>query len=1162
MGHCTRSYRLMRFGASMLAVALTFGLAAEARAQIQTSDQRACILAMNRAAQSIGAEQRLQVLTCIANAQAGLLPPGLSVAECVASPTGKLQQVIAAASDAELRTCLETPDFGYASAQDVSDAILDSEIQLASEIFGYENAESILPLVDRAGSRCQAAVAKDYRRLVAERYRTFITCKTDGLREGRITSAEQLEGCFDAVQEDADGRIQKAFLKLAKDVVKRCAAVDVPTAFPGVCGDSPDFLTCIQERVSCRTCIALNVVDGLNEPCDVLDNGEVDRSCVDPGANECEGENGGHNCDTNASCTDEELGFECTCNDGYRGDGEDCNDVNECRAGGDNNCHVNATCTNKPGGFDCACKAGYAGDGVTCTDQNECAGQGSGNNCSANASCVNVPGSFVCACKLGYAGDGVTCVDVDECLLNTDNCSANGACTNLVGSFACACNPGFSGNGVSCLDLNECIGENGGNNCSANGACLNLPGSFSCSCNSGFSGNGVLCTDLNECQLGTNNCSINANCLNLPGTFSCSCKTGYQGSGITCTDQNECFGQGSGNNCSINANCTNLPGAFSCACKPGFDGNPVGGTCNPINVALTGPTHGSFTTASTTTATGTVTANPISSVTLRINGQVVPINANGTFSASIPLVSANIFNGIRAELTQNATGFTVRDRNVVVWGNSVAMGSTVSQSVGLRVTDRGFNKLEGILAGAVDLDLATLLPVGTLIVDNECFLDSIFGCIMRVTARVSNPPPSLGGFTLNVDSQSNFVDGIITLNNIAVNVQISGGISCGVRISASSAVINGDYLLSPDTVDASNIDVNQNGDVSVSFSNFNRDFTSGVCDWFLIGDIISAIVGDIEPTVRNGLINFLKDPDGAGAGDAPIAQAIEDALTAITLAGPIGQAFGVNLQTPLFNVPEDVNGVTLASNAIMTTLNPLPTTPRFPRTLVVPSSFPFSSLSAVNAPNNQPFGMALAIADTAFNQMLAAQVERGLLGFEVTELEIISGQGPQPITAGLLSVLIPEFGQIDENTPLKVKLQPTLAPVLTGQAGPNGELGVLKISHIQVLVLGPGDVVYGELAADMDATFDMNVGPNNSLVPALGTPDADDISIHLLTNPLGASEAALQGTLLELLLPLIPSLGSELGSFPLPQFLGLTPTPVDITRIGNTGFLGVYMDVQ
>ena len=40
-------------------------------------------------------------------------------------------------------------------------------------------------------------------------------------------------------------------------------------------------------------------------------------------------------------------------------------DISECATNADN-CDANAACTNTPGSFDCTCNQGYTGDGVTC----------------------------------------------------------------------------------------------------------------------------------------------------------------------------------------------------------------------------------------------------------------------------------------------------------------------------------------------------------------------------------------------------------------------------------------------------------------------------------------------------------------------------------------------------------------------------------------------------------------------------------------------------------------------------------------------------------------------------------------------------------------------------------------------------------------------------
>ena len=41
-------------------------------------------------------------------------------------------------------------------------------------------------------------------------------------------------------------------------------------------------------------------------------------------------------------------------------------DIDECAESNLNNCDTDATCTNTEGGYQCACNIGYAGDGTAC----------------------------------------------------------------------------------------------------------------------------------------------------------------------------------------------------------------------------------------------------------------------------------------------------------------------------------------------------------------------------------------------------------------------------------------------------------------------------------------------------------------------------------------------------------------------------------------------------------------------------------------------------------------------------------------------------------------------------------------------------------------------------------------------------------------------------
>ena len=79
---------------------------------------------------------------------------------------------------------------------------------------------------------------------------------------------------------------------------------------------------------------------------------------------------GNNTCDTNAICTNTDGSYYCICDDGYRGDGHDCDDINECAEG--HSCHENAECVNNVGSYMCVCNDGYEGDGSNCEGKVYC----------------------------------------------------------------------------------------------------------------------------------------------------------------------------------------------------------------------------------------------------------------------------------------------------------------------------------------------------------------------------------------------------------------------------------------------------------------------------------------------------------------------------------------------------------------------------------------------------------------------------------------------------------------------------------------------------------------------------------------------------------------------------------------------------------------------
>jgi len=587
----------------------------------------------------------------------------------------------------------------------------------------------------------------------------------------------------------------------------------------------------------------------------------------------------------------------------------------------------------------------------------------------------------------------------------------------------------------------------------------------------------------------------------------------------------------------------------SAACNPG-----------PPGILIVTPANGTFSSDPSIAVDGVVLNIDAENIAdVLVNGSsVLPLGPGSTFSTTVTLDAGAIVNPIVAEVV-GTSGTVLRDRVTVMAGDSRADGAFSEEGLALRLTDPGLDEIEPLVTSLVPLDLASLVPPGTLVVDNFCYEDSFLGCLGRVDATVSgSPPPSISGFDIDIDSMTNFVGGDFILSNLffRANVVAVSGIpfSCTVDVSAATTTIFGDYALNPDAVDPEEVDVTQLGGVSVAFGSFNDSTNCGGFLGFIVEFFIGLFISDLQNDfVRPGLENFLNTVDGDG--NTPIAAAIETALEAIEIAGPIGQALGLNLEAPLFDIPEDVDGVTLGSDARITALMPDPAAVDLAASYHVTQAFP---VFPVLAPNGGVYELGICISASAFNQLLKAEIESGLLIQSITQFDF--GGGLQPITAGLLALLLPPFGALDPAETLRIDLYPTMAPFVTGQAGPGGELATLIAPHLRVRVVPEADPAVALLEGAVDATLGLDVDVvAGELSFLLATPAPQDIDVTILDNPLFVSEASLQALLPALLTLAIPALGDSLGTFPLPDFLGFQLGLVDVDR--NSEFISLFLDL-
>ncbi len=581
----------------------------------------------------------------------------------------------------------------------------------------------------------------------------------------------------------------------------------------------------------------------------------------------------------------------------------------------------------------------------------------------------------------------------------------------------------------------------------------------------------------------------------------------------------------------------------------------------------------------TATVTGKLPTGAPAGGTVVVNGVTGTWISSTNWSADIPIDTANYVTPVTSIYTA-PNGNRYIQKSTLVHGPKIDDGEYSPSGVGMYFTNHGLTGLGPVInsLASSSFDIASMIPPGSLLVSN---VDAGSGVTITEGRAYEAGAESID---LATTSTSTGIKTAITVKNLylGMTLNLSGLISgtCKLEVQIPSTAIDATFDMAPGTP-ADTVDVNMIGTPSVTPTGLSYDFISGPCDpsTVLIGSIInSAANGAIVGSIQSGFVEKLKDPDGSGPLDSPVADAIETALGGISVAGSVGDAVQAKLDAPFTQINETDTGIDFRSNADFSTTfgtapgqcKPPAGAPDFTSSMDVPGTYP--TLGDTTPVGGTPYGLGLVISTSTFNQLLSSMTECGLLNQDMTQIAL--GTSTLPVTSTILSLLVPAFGdtaKLPADTPMKIRIDPQAAPFLTdAPAGPNGEpaemfLPDLRIEFIQTITDSSGyshDKVWLSLSVDAPLGFAMGFdAATGKLAPTITPPPAAKVVTRVNSNEIGADEAATTTSFSQLFPNFVSSLGAGFGAFPLPAFMGLNINVLEIDRTG-TNYWTLFADLN
>jgi hypothetical protein len=273
-----------------------FATGAPATAQL-TKEQAACVLGVEKSIPNIDKQVTKQASTCLSDfAHAKLVG---TVEACVGGdPQAKLAALVTKASAGFTKLCTAPPSgkladpfppFGITDVATLGAESSRAGRDLAHDVFGANLDGGALSTVPAAAA-CQFAAWKALAGCEQARLKQLGACEKAAVAGTATTPAvaskqtlrDTCLGVGTAQQPDAKAAIAKKCSDPAAGIpgalTKKCGGQDLASLLPG-CAGAPDVGQCLEQRVACRTCLAVSQAQDLDRDCDLFDDGLDNASC-------------------------------------------------------------------------------------------------------------------------------------------------------------------------------------------------------------------------------------------------------------------------------------------------------------------------------------------------------------------------------------------------------------------------------------------------------------------------------------------------------------------------------------------------------------------------------------------------------------------------------------------------------------------------------------------------------------------------------------------------------------------------------------------------------------------------------------------------------------------------------------------------------------------